>query len=458
MMEDKPQTYYNLTPLIVVGGFVLLLLIIPLIFWYYMYVQIVLTGLLFAAFGYGGIRYLKFVGDTVMGLVDIYFKTCLTYQRLKREKTINESLTAFPDLIQIAMREGHNVEYKGLKISDWRSNVHTLGTGNSVSEEEQSLLSAPTVDALPRYVAYDDIRKEIPEGHNLVGIGPQGLITKQSKLIGALVWIIGLSGTGKTSTMSLRLEERAASGHQFLGLDPHWYKDDSLTNAIVGFADRFILPIARSTTENLRVLNFFLEEFNARKAGLRPKPFQPITLVVDELGSFNDPHDEDEEKVLKLLKSITRISGQEARNFEMGEIVASQQATGLYWVGDVALMIIVHKLIKESQQRLATNIDDKKLFAEMRVWPKGRTYVYGAGLEEGEGCMIIQQPHFEKPAIGSWEFTDTPPVTPEERGDLDLVRSAVNQLQVSGQKPTVRGVASLVPFEKTKVAELLKLL
>jgi len=357
-----------------------------------------------------------------------------------------------PTVARYAIKNGLNVEYGGLKVSSWKSHIASIQGGDTRVEQ----IEGP-VSPLPTLVRYEDIRHQIPEGHNVVGIADTGLITKEDRHIGACVWIIGGSGSGKTSTTSLRLEERADCGHLFYGVDPHWFKDDSLTNAVVGFSDRFLLPMARDTKEAKHVLETFLKEFQERKAGKVEKPFQKITLVVDEVGSLNDPQSDEEEEVLKLLKTITRVCGQEARNFNMGGIFISQQATGLYWIGNVALLVVVHKLLKENQQKLATQTDDKQLFASMRLWPKGRSYVYGMGLEEGEGCLVLQQPYFEKQASGEWIYPD---VEQEEvipiASDLDRVYEACAQIKERGERVTVREVAKFVPFGKTKVSELMQ--
>jgi hypothetical protein len=242
-----------------------------------------------------------------------------------------------------------------------------------------------------------------------------------------------------------------------MGVDPHWFKDDSLTNAIVGYSERFIMPIARDVKEALVVLKSFLAEFKARKAGDVEKPFKKLTLIVDEVNSFFDPtDDEDEKEVQTLIKTISRICGQEARNFNMGGIFISQKATGLYWLRDVALLVVVHKLIMESQQKLATNLKDTTFFEEMRVWPKGRTYVYGAGLEEGEGCITLQQPFFEKEKIGQWNWEEMPVVeSVTEKTAHDIVYEACNRLKEEGKDVTVRELEKHTPYKKTRIAEIL---
>jgi hypothetical protein len=202
----------------------------------------------------------------------------------------------------------------------------------------------------------------------------------------------------------LRVEERANDGHSFLGIDPHFFKDDSLFHAIYEtldgqpgpYAKRFLKPMACTPAEQLAVLRHFLGEFNGRKGGRIPKPWPKITLLVDEVGALMDPTtgDEDEEEIAKVLPSIARICGQEARNFHMGGIFISQQATGLAWLRKMALMVIVHQLLMQNEKVLAVN-ENKEVAKDMETWPIGRTYVYGVGFSKS-GPLTVQQPYFER--------------------------------------------------------------
>ncbi len=247
---------------------------------------------------------------------------------------------------------------------------------------------------LPTYVRYEDVRYQVPNGHVLVGVGQAGIDTREEH-VGACVWIVGLSGTGKTSTTVIRVEERHEKGHKFLGVDPHWFKDDSLTNALKPYASDFLMPIAQTPAETVNVLRFFIDEFKGRKEGRIPKPWQKITLLVDEVNALMDATTEEEKEIGDLLKFIARICGQEARNFLMGGIFISQQATNLAWLRKVALMVIVHQLLMESEKKLATN-EDQEVMKAMKTWPIGRTYVYGVGFQDGP--RTVQQPYF-KPTV-----------------------------------------------------------
>lgn len=295
-----------------------------------------------------------------------------------------------------------------------------------------------TVGTLPTNVRYEDIQHEIPRGHVLVGCGLQGVETKP-KAIGACVWICGLAGTGKTSTTVLRVHERASDGHVFLGVDPHWFKDDSLFHAVYEtldgapgpYANRFLLPMACTPEDSLEVLQAFLNEFNGRKKGLVPKPWKPVTLLVDEVGAQMDKATAttpEEKAIIELLPSIARICGQEARNFNMGGIFISQQATGLAWLRKTALMVIIHQLLQESEKKLALN-DDPVVMKEMKLWPVGRTYVYGVGFGS-EGPRTVQQPYFSVNKLAQIVDAD-----PDEMEPLQpLPSSAIIDFQAQQQK------------------------
>lgn len=307
-----------------------------------------------------------------------------------------------PHIIMALSQQGMAFEYtKGgnLKV------LGLPGTGARVSDMNQqgqiggaAPLALGAGGALPMNVLYEEVRGQVPAGHILVGIGQAGIETKKAA-VGACVWIVGLSGTGKTSTTVLRVEERATDGSKFLGIDPHFFKDDSLFHSIYetvngqpgAYKDLFMKPMARSTGEAKAILQTFIDEFNGRKSGRVPKPWQKVTLLVDEVGALVDTISEEEEEVAKMLKYVARICGQEARNFMMGGVFISQQATGLAWLRKMALMVIVHQLLMQSEKELACN-GDKAAAKDMETWPIGRTYVFGVGFQEGP--RTVQQPYF----------------------------------------------------------------
>jgi hypothetical protein len=398
-----------------------------------------------------------------------------------------------PQIIMALSQQGAAFEYtKGgnLKVLG----LPGSGAGARVSEvaNQQGQIggAAPLAlgagSALPTNVLYEDVRGQVPTGHILVGIGQAGIETKKAA-VGACVWIVGLSGTGKTSTTVLRVEERATEGSKFLGIDPHFFKDDSLYHSIYetvdgqpgAYKDLFLKPMARCTEEAKAILQAFIDEFNGRKGGRIPKPWQKITLLVDEVGALVDCISEEEEEVAKMLKYVARICGQEARNFMMGGVFISQQATGLAWLRKMALMVIVHQLLMQSEKELACN-GDKAAAKDMETWPIGRTYVFGVGFQEGP--RTVQQPYFAgrrvNAAAGSADELDHDEMIEDETntvegsassapaqderivpalsGDLRAVYDAYQQLIDAGQPASSRAVAALLPdFGKDKCNNLL---
>src|SRR5581483_174448 len=85
---------------------------------------------------------------------------------------------------------------------------------------------------IPASVCYEDIQSFIPRDHVLVGVGEGGFIDTREKEIKGLIWIPGSSGAGKSNTTALRVEEDYVRGHKFLGIDPHFFKADSLSNLV----------------------------------------------------------------------------------------------------------------------------------------------------------------------------------------------------------------------------------
>jgi len=264
---------------------------------------------------------------------------------------------------------------------------------SKVTEEEQPATSGqPALAQLPTYVRYEEIRPQIPHGRALVGVSGRGIETKEDS-VRALVWIVGGSGTGKTNTVCIRVDDDHRRGHRFLVIDPHRFKKDSLYNAIKGYASRFLLPVAMEPEDVLAVLNTFLQEFERRKAGSSWS--YPVTIIVDEVGSLVLDIDKDnpvEANVVARLKEVARVCGQEARGFNMGGIFISQDAAGLAWLRKRALMVLAHQVTMWSERLLVCN-QNTVIARDMDTWPVGRTLAYGIAFPEGQ--LVVQQPMFQ---------------------------------------------------------------
>lgn len=332
-----------------------------------------------------------------------------------------------------------------------------------VDEDEPPALPSPQ---LPSHVEYDAIRRQVPPGRSLVGVSERGVETRD-RSIRALVWVVGGSGTGKTNSVSIRVDEDYERGAWFLVIDPHAFKEDSLYNAIKGYASRFLLPMAQDTADIIAVLDFFLEEFARRKAG--EKWEHPITILVDETGSLTSYIEtEEEEELVRKLKEVARICGQESRGFDMCGVFISQDAAGLAWLRKRAIMVLAHQVTMWSERILVCN-NDSKIARSMDNWPKGRTLVYGLAFQEGP--RVLQQPLFHIRTVDAdasytpyMEPLQRPPVQTEETdepgqaelsGDVLRVYEACQQLQKQSQRISSRNVEALTGIDKDRANNLM---
>jgi hypothetical protein len=255
-------------------------------------------------------------------------------------------------------------------------------------QEETPLLEAPVVDPLPAFVPYEDVRRKIPTGHTLIGMGAGDRLITREDGVRALLWIAGASGTGKTNSVVLRIDDDYTQGHYFLVIDPHAYKEDSLANAITPYADRFLLPVAQKSEAILQALDTYLTEF-ARRKNTSP-PYTPLTLVIDEVGSLTQDVDPDEPLELEMkrkVKEIGRLCGQEGRGFQMYAMMISQDVAYLAWLRKRALLAIIHQ-VQDFEDRLRATNRDTAIAREMDNWPTGRTFCFGINFAP----VVVQQP------------------------------------------------------------------
>lgn len=300
--------------------------------------------------------------------------------------------------VNARMRDGFDTEYHhqplGLQLKV--HNPYTKASRVQVQEVAgQPQIEAPR--ALPEMVRYEDIRANIPADHALVGVDDKGVITRQ-RAIKALTWVVGGSGSGKTNSVCIRVDEDYEWGHRFLVIDPHWFKDDSMYNAIKGYSDRFLMPVAYETEDIIAVLDTFLTEFKRRKAGGSWE--FPITILIDEVGSLTSdkPETDQEKDMIDKIKQVARICGQESRGFDMTGMYISQDAAGLAWLRKRAIMVLAHQLLMMSERLLACN-QNTEIARDMDNWPRGRTLVYGIGFKEGQ--RVVQQPVFRPRIVES---------------------------------------------------------
>jgi hypothetical protein len=288
----------------------------------------------------------------------------------------------------VKMGEGFNTKYSNTKTGDLIEMLNpyvTAKASRQITEvpEGQEVKQIEAPKPIPEKVAYESVASQVPHGHALLGVDGRGVRTCEfGKILTCL--ILGGSGTGKSNTVSIKVEEAVKDGWRLIVIDPHRRKPDSLYNRIKEYSDRFIrfdwLPdgVAMEDDEIKNVLNWFNEEYKRRlKTG--DQSFGDVLLICDEVGYVADLEDEE---TVKLLKRIAKVCGNESRGFGMAGWFINQNATGIAWLRKVVMTVITHKINMMSERRIACNENDA-LARNMDKWPKhGRVYVYGLSFEE----------------------------------------------------------------------------
>ena len=255
-------------------------------------------------------------------------------------------------------------------------------------EVESDLVDA---DPLPAYVEYSAIREQVAPGETLLGIGPGGRIEKRPFTVLDTMLILGGSKTGKTNTVEIKTEESHQAGRKLLVCDPHMFKADSLYNAVKPYERDFIMPVASSHEEIVATVGAFNEEAYRRMAG--GSYIDGWTIIIDEInGLTGSPglRDTEQDAMYRLLAPLAKLAGHQLRGFDMSAWFIAQSPLGIPWLMDAAMTIFVHRLLKENQQKPATN-GNREIMRDMASWPRGRVFVYGLDII---GEWTLQQPHY----------------------------------------------------------------
>jgi len=264
-----------------------------------------------------------------------------------------------------------------------------------IVEEKTTTPELPAPSPIPANVRYEDVRAHVPKGHAILGVDGAGVKTCEfGKILTCL--ILGGSGTGKSNTIAIKAEEAVRDGWKIIVIDPHKRKEDSLFNRIKEFSAHFLrfdwLPdgVAQDDEQVKQVFQWFLAEFKRRMDNGRSPNDPDILIICDEVGNLADS---DDEEIVKALKKIARICGNESRGFGMAGWFINQNATGIAWLRKVVMTVIVHKINMMSERKVACN-ENEALARHMDEWPKhGRVYVYGLSFE---GVFELQMPKKEQ--------------------------------------------------------------
>jgi hypothetical protein len=321
---------------------------------------------------------------------------------------------------------------------------------------EQKMIEAPREDeAIDAVVRYEDVADEVPEDMSLLGIHPSNgdlELTIWEKL--KCLWIVGSSSTGKSNTVYGKALEAVEKGALLLPVDQHAGKEDSLARKLAPLRKAFKRSVAITDDEVLAAFDLFKAEFERRvncpcgkQARRCAACSEKLVLICDEMNRMVR-----NERLVKPLKEIVAICGEESRGFGMYGWFLSQKCAGLKWLRDSAITVIAHRLTRFEEAKLACN-EDRKAANRLLRFPVGRTFVYGVDFD---GLLELQQPLYDVPAIVESDLTY---VESEEESEEDIhevktesLSSAANDTVPTDGQPTDR----TFPFDAEKFRQAQK--
>jgi hypothetical protein len=237
--------------------------------------------------------------------------------------------------------------------------------------------------------------------------------------------------------------------------DPHKTKSDSLYHAIRGYEQDFLLPVAHRREEIMQAIQTFKAEAERRIAGGQYS--DGWTLIIDEVGALTGARgmrSEEQLEMYHLIAPVARMCGEQLRGYDMSGWFISQSPIGLSWLNS-CMTVIVHKLLKENQQKLATN-NNTAIMDGMASWPRGRVLVYGLDLQ---GEYLLQQPLFTPTkSIPEMEpLFPNPSIGKRAEANGEAAGSPFEPLEASklsnGRRVEVNGEAAGSTFEPSEVVD-----
>jgi hypothetical protein len=254
-------------------------------------------------------------------------------EMIRRAQLQNEELEAridlqrqlVPGLLMRGMELGQNIDYDGkkIRISDYRSNVHTIQQGTLDAPSQQLALPSPTIPTFRELVVSQQLQEVLHSGEIILNyrILPTGAIEMRTG-----TWldlyscgIGGVSGSGKTTTIRFILYQSIIGGASLLMIDPHiGDAEESLAAQFADFKDVHVMPPCDATPKLVRErVRFYDGEYRRRVAlGIKGPP---MILVIDELNAMMRVQDTREE-LAELLLEIA----QEGRKFGLFAMLIGQ--------------------------------------------------------------------------------------------------------------------------------------
>lgn len=229
-----------------------------------------------------------------------------------------------PVIMKYAMEQGHNVKFAGLEVSNYLSNVHTIGTPGTTVQQ----LAAPG-DYIPEPYKFSDVLQQFtPSNDGILLAKGRDLITVPIGESLCHTTFTGNTDAGKTNNERMLMIQLAFLGQCIYLADRNFqpFREDKKLGVYYDYRPivaSLAHPPVTETKDAVALLRYLYSEVEGRRIERRKVqsanaivPFKDKYLFFDELPAFAG----ESEEIMLLLGRLLR----EARQYGVFIIAAAQ--------------------------------------------------------------------------------------------------------------------------------------
>ena len=442
-----------------------------------------------------------FVGMLIPGLIYMGYRVYHDHRLKTFERTIaseqakkaalqNRLLEAkvqateqLPVIMKYAMEQGHNVKYGGLEVTNYLSNVHSLGGSTEVRE-----IAAPvqSQEYIPEpYTMSDVLQNWQPSKDGILLAKKQELITVPIGESLCHTTFTSATDGGKTNNERMLLIQLASLGQCIYLCDRNYqpFREDKKLGTWYDYrpieAQLAHEPIV-DTKQAVALLKFLYSIVEDRRTERRKVqtanaivPFEDKYLFFDELPAFAS----EDREVMILLGRLLR----EARQYGVFVIAASQDLLNQTLNNDNGairdnLLTNFYGGGDSTTARFVLNLAKGQTIDETGLGIQGVTYLRAKGarierikartpLSDNNATMMLlgDRQTKNKEALPDWTIESIPQTQPlheqightQLTGDLKRVYDACKELRAIDYKPSARNIELRTGIDKDKANNLL---
>ena len=375
-----------------------------------------------------------------------------------------------PNLLQTALQTGLNIEYEGMKITNYLSNLHTLSEGR----QNNLMIEAPNVLLPPKTEMVEVARRQDFSIDNIfLGIGPGNediTIPLAAYVHGAND---GSTGKGKTANGKGQIIQFLKAGIDCYVLNPHFalmtkngddWRPIAASLASQPTIDNGLPRVITNFVNIERLLEWTAtKEIDRRFSMMRQGDygFSPLYLFIDELPAIvsNCKSATDHLRTILqrgraveccvvinsqgFLNEDTEFKGSSRTNFDTAFFLGGSTYSGSKLLG------MQEALLKEQVTKLMEPLGKGVAFLRNNTLMNEATIVR-LPLVTNEFMYYVLGHHDEYILPVEMTFTQN------EVTEADIIIEARDLLIERGDLPSLRNIAKATGFGKDKVGKLLK--